>query len=77
MPELELEDKLIRESHSIFNSFYFTYELDLRFNLEKVIDLFIFPIRDCPLFKNFISSLKKIVCTPFGYQPQLITLLIT
>ena len=31
----ELEDKQMRKSHSIFDSFQFTYKLDLRFDLEK------------------------------------------
>ncbi len=30
----------MRKYHSIFDSFQFTYELDICFDLEKVIDLF-------------------------------------
>ncbi len=59
----------MRKSHDIFDSFWFTYELDLCFDLEKVIDLFdLYLPSACdhpPLIIIIINSLRKVVCICF------------
>ncbi len=52
----------MRKSHSIFDSFQFTYKSNLLFDLEKnhqPFDLYLLPACDCPQFKIIYQLFKK------------------
>ncbi len=60
----------MRKSHNIFDSFEFTYKLDLHFGLEKVInllDLYLPAAYDCLFLKIIIiiNSSRIVVYTLF------------
>lgn len=72
-PRPELEDKLMRKSPGIFDSYQFTHKIELCFDLKKVLDftnfISITLACNCPFFKIINSFLRKVVYILFQDQP--------